>query len=107
MPGYEVGPTLAKGELPFPLRWETSPHVRACQHDVWESVLIDSWHIEEVVRCRACHAPRCGYSRSADPCMLVRHHGTHHVHLSGRLQPIGDIKCTNGAGCGCGARYAS
>jgi hypothetical protein len=107
MGGYQVGPSLAKNEPPFPRQWETSPEVKACPHDVWESVLIDSWHLEEAIRCRACHAPRCGFSRDPDPCMLVRHHATHHVQESGRLDPIGGIKCSNGVGCGCGARYAS
>lgn len=109
MSGYQVGPNLALGEEPWPIGWEWMDEVKACPHNVWESVLIHPRYsrIEECIRCRACHAPRCGHSADPDPCMLVRHHKTHHVALSGALEPIGGYKCANGTSCGCGARYAS
>ena len=109
MSGYIVGPTLMPGERPWPDQWETSETVAACPHDTWESVLLRPRYlrVEEVVRCAACHAPRCGHTGDPDPCLLVRHHRAHHVKLSGALLPIGGYKCANGVDCGCGARYAS
>lgn len=109
MTGYQVGPTLAPGEDPWPLGWESDPAVKACPHNAWESVLTQPRYsrFEECIRCVACHAPRCGHSNDPDPCMLVRHHRTHHVRFSGELEPVGGYKCANGTGCGCGARRAS
>lgn len=63
---------------------------------LWENCLLaaDGIHrtrIEEVIRCQACHAPRCGHSVDDDPCMLVRHHGGLHLYLSGQTEPVGGI----------------
>lgn len=108
---YQIGPSIPAGEHPWPDGWEWSPTVARCPHNEWESVLLlpgrGRWRGEEIVRCVACHAPRCGYSGDSDPCMLQRHHRIHHVSESGKLEPIGGYKCANGVGCGCGARYAS
>jgi hypothetical protein len=82
----EVGPALAADERPWPLGWERDPQVAACPHE-WETVLLaaDGLHrtrTEEVVRCRDCHAPRCGHTVDPDPCDLVRHHDGPHFPVS-------------------------
>lgn len=68
---------------PWAIQWETDDVVLTCTHDVWESVLLTAEpevrRLEEVVRCRACHAPRCGHARDKDPCVLVRHHKDKHL----------------------------
>lgn len=80
---YLVGPTLPADERPWPTMWEQEPDECEEAHD-WELVLLaaDGQHrvrIEEVVRCRDCHKPRCGHSIDADPCILVRHHPGDHL----------------------------
>ena len=77
--GYTVGPTIPATEEPWPIQWERDPSVLACEFHEWESCLLaaDGLHrtrVEEVVRCRHCHAPRCGHNVDADPCVMVRHH---------------------------------
>lgn len=100
-----VGPNLAPGESPFPHRWERDEAVLACPHNEWETVLVQPRpkHIEECVRCVQCHAPRCGHTRDEDPCLMVRHHVTHHTYESGRIEPVGGYQCHNAPGCSCGA----
>lgn len=103
MAGYEVGPTLKQGARPWPNQWHNSVVVKVCNHPKWESVLLaptGEVPLEEVVRCTRCHAPRCGSSRDADPCMRVRHHTIHHTFLSGKIEPVGGYKCSL-AGCTC------
>lgn len=90
--GYVVGPTLAAGESPWPLQWESSVD-EMCAHE-WEIVSLPEWHgrrAENVVRCAACHVPRCGESTCDDPCMERRHHHGLHIYLSGRWEPLGGI----------------
>lgn len=89
--GYSVGPTLAAGEAPWPLGWESDPAVVECGHE-WETVLLaaDGLHralMEEVVRCSECHAPRCGHSTDDDPCDLERHHDGPHFPMSAHPPP--------------------
>lgn len=80
---YVIGPNLEPGDRPWPIMWEQDPAVLACIHlaadgePAWETVLVPTAgtvHFDEVVRCRSCHAPRCGEVREADPCMRRRHH---------------------------------
>ena len=94
MSGYTIGPTLTPSEDPWPLRWESDPRIDDGHAHDWESVLLegDGQHrryTEEVVRCRHCHAPRCGESQDEDPCMERRHHRSLHIYLSGRFEPLG------------------
>jgi hypothetical protein len=98
--GYEVGPTLAPGEAPFPLGWEQDPHLDDHDHR-WECVLIppaNGRRLEEVVRCSVCLCPRCGHVHDIDPCMERRHHRRCHRLLSGRREHMG-----NRLTCGCSA----
>lgn len=88
--GYWVGPTLGFAEAPWPLFWEHMEKLDECDH-VWERVVV-RWQNkpeEPVVRCRFCHAPRCGDSTDRDPCMERRHHRTVHLRLSGYFEPVG------------------
>lgn len=85
---YEVGPTLAADERPWPLGWESQHYLdefgNECTHE-WELVLLAAdgqrrVRVEEVVRCRECLVPRCGHSIDEDPCILERHHrGEHYL----------------------------
>lgn len=88
--GYALGPDLAPGEDPWPLLWEQNQGIDNCPH-AWERVVVHRRfsEAEPVVRCHACHVPRCGHSDDADPCMERRHHRTVHIHLSGRFAPVG------------------
>lgn len=88
---YEMGPTLAADEAPWPIMWESKPYRdvlnNECTHDTWELVLLEAdglhrVHIEEAVRCRECHVPRCGHSTDDDPCVLERHHRGEHLPCS-------------------------
>lgn len=94
MPGYQVGPTLAPDEPPWPTGWEQDPRIDDGHAHDWETCLLAAdgrkrTRVEEVVRCSVCHAPRCGHSIDPDPCMERRHHRGLHVYLSGRYEPIG------------------
>lgn len=88
----KVGPTLDQvGDRPWD-RWEQDPHVHDGHEHVWESVLLvppAHFHLEEVVRCEDCHAPRCGDLHEEHPCLLVRHHRDPHMDDRGRLRPVG------------------
>jgi hypothetical protein len=90
MSGYEVGPTLAPGEAPW-CSWESDPRIDDGHQHRWECVLLApslGHRLEEVVRCKVCHAPRCGHSMDEDPCMLRRHHLRWHLYLSGRTEAM-------------------
>ena len=90
--GYRVGPMLAAGVDPWPLRWESSVD-ESCAHE-WEIVTMPEWRgrrAANVIRCATCHAPRCGHSTDDDPCMERRHHDGLHIYLSGRYEPLGGI----------------
>lgn len=91
---YEIGPTLAADERPWPITWESQPYRdelgNECTHDTWELVLLAAdgrrrVRVEEVVRCRECHSPRCGHSTDEDPCILARHHRAEHQTCSAWL----------------------
>ena len=88
--GYWLGPELPENQSAWPLGWEQRPGLDDCLH-TWERVVIRWRHRdpEPVVRCRTCHAPRCGDSDERDPCMERRHHGTTHLTLTGRFEPVG------------------
>lgn len=88
MPGYQVGPVLAPGELPWPIRWEDDPRIDDGHDHVWETVLLGAptgrgrrrrQRVEEVVRCQVCTAPRCGSSTDPNPCLERRHHRGDHT----------------------------
>lgn len=84
--GFLLGPSLAPDEPPWPSGWEQQADLDAHEHE-WESVLLEAdgqrrLRIEECVRCRTCHSPRCGHSRDPDPCMERRHHRGAHSPLS-------------------------
>jgi len=87
---HGIGPDLAPGEAPWPVRWEDDPRCDSCLHE-WESVLLRPYpaRVEEAIRCRHCHTPRCGDSRDSDPCMRRRHHRGDHVLASGVRYPLG------------------
>jgi hypothetical protein len=90
--GYVDGPSLAPGELPWAIRWESFV-VASCAHE-WERVTLPEWHgrpADVVVRCATCHVPRCGHSNDPDPCMERRHHDSLHIYLSGRFEPLGGL----------------
>jgi hypothetical protein len=92
MPGYTVGPTLPYPERPWPIGWETDPRIDDGHLHEWETVLLapgPGQRVEEVVRCVTCHAPRCGASVEADPCMERRHHRCPHLTLDGQIEPVG------------------
>lgn len=93
--GCEPGPNLPVGQAPFAFGWEGAAFVDACEHQVWEHVLAqpDSTGVgnEVVVRCRACHAPRCGHSTDEDPCMRLRHHGDTVVMKSRRADLVYEL----------------
>jgi hypothetical protein len=91
---YLIGPTLAPTEQPWPISWESDPRIDDGHEHLWECCLLQAdgryrVRIEEVVRCRGCHVPRCGHSRDRDPCLRRRHHRTAHVLASGRVEPMG------------------
>lgn len=109
MSGYREGPTLAHNEPPWPIGWEwewgwnpdepdkSKPAGRIDDghpHE-WERCLLLAGprrHMQEhVVRCAACHAPRCGDSVDADPCMERRHHTSLHIRLFGAFVPLGGL----------------
>ena len=91
MPGYIVGPVLAPGELPWPIRWEDDPRIDDGHDHTWETVLLGAVaaskllprlrrpRVEEVVRCQICCAPRCGSSTDENPCLERRHHRGDHT----------------------------
>ena len=93
--GFEIGPVLTPGERPWPIGWTHSITCMVCLHEQWESVLVPPYEarpIDEVVRCVACHAPRCGGVREADPCTRVLGHEEYHWKVSGAMEkpvPVG------------------
>jgi len=92
--GYVDGPTLRPDQEPWPLQWESDPRIDDGHAHQWERItlLADGRRRrfeEEVVRCAACRAPRCGHSNDRDPCMERRHHRDLHVYLSGQFAPLG------------------
>ena len=93
MPGYKIGPILEPKEAPWPGLWEQNLQAIDDGHEhQWECVLIPpapARRLEQVVRCAACHVPRCGHSDDEDPCMMRRHHPWQHVLLSGKSFPVG------------------
>ncbi len=96
MSGCNEGPTLHHDEPPWPILWEQDPRIDDGHAHQWERCLLLSdgpkrWRTEEVVRCAVCHAPRCGHSDDADPCMERRHHTSLHIYLSGRFEPLGGL----------------
>lgn len=96
MPGYDDGPTLLPQDPPWSIGWEQDPRLDDGHAHHWERCRLIGGNQyrredEDVVRCRTCHAPRCGSSRDDDPCMERRHHRYMHIHLSGGFRPIGDL----------------
>lgn len=94
--GYILGGSLPPDVPPWPLRWESDPRIDDGHAHEWECVLLQAdgrrrRFVEEVVRCAACHAPRCGGSTDDDPCMERRHHRDLHVYLSGWFRALGDL----------------
>lgn len=94
MSGFRMGPTLHHDERPWPIMWEQSVD-ESCAHE-WERCLLladgpGRWQTEEVVRCAACHVPRCGDVGDPDPCMERRHHDSLHIYLSGAFEPLGGL----------------
>lgn len=92
MSGYSVGPTLAAGERPFTVGWESDPRTDDGHSHEWESVLLPAsagHRMQECIRCSSCGCPRCGQSSDEDPCMERRHHRESHRYLSGRTEKVG------------------
>jgi len=93
MSGYTEGPTLAHDEKPWPIMWEQEVD-ETCAHEWERCLLLDGRQrcaMENVVRCRLCHVPRCGHSEDEDPCIERRHHDGMHIHLSGKFEPLGGL----------------
>jgi hypothetical protein len=65
-----------------------------CEHE-WVTVRVGDVQAhpsdpdEPMVYCTCCHAPRCGHSGDADPCLLPRHHLQPHEYQSGAWEPVG------------------
>lgn len=96
MAGYEVGPTLSDDVPPWPIGWERDPRVDDGHEHCWESCLLLPGPRrsvgDEVVRCKVCHAPRCGSALGdLDPCMKRRHHDDCHRLLSGAREHLGGL----------------
>lgn len=98
MRNYSTGPILEPAEPPWDLCWERDPRIDDGHAHEWELVhlLADGERRlfeEDVIRCAACHTPRCGGTLKfdPDPCMERMHHRGMHIHLSGGFRPLGDL----------------
>lgn len=81
-----------------PAGWEQDPRIDDGHAHDWRTVLTQPWgpnhpeHVETMIVCAECGAPRCGHSDDPAPCIERRHHRCFHRLADGDAWPIGGAK---------------